>query len=169
MPQRAIRTGVCILICVCIGVVSRAVSTRSQTSATRTLEGELKATRTITWSGTVPDADGVPRNIEFKGTVSDGGVVVGSILMEGNELQFTGEIHPDGAVDGVVSLGDGADLGVVTTLAPSNKMVSPAIAPSAEAEFRYDLGGRVGNGVVTAPAETVDVIRAAGEIAATDQ
>jgi hypothetical protein len=122
------------------------------------------ASAPLSWSGTLPDADGVPRSIEFKGSVS-GGVVEGSIFMEGNELTLVGNIQADGSVDGLVKTSSGAELGHVRMARPATAVRDAA---SKRSDFAFDLGGRSGGGSVSVTPQAVDAI-AAGATAAPAQ
>jgi hypothetical protein len=95
--------------------------------------GSTSRAISLAYSGSLPDADGIGRDVSFTGQLN-GANVTGTVSVAGNIMSITATVAQDGSVTGNVVLADGTSLGTFRgTLASNNSM---AIA--------YALGGRTG-------------------------
>jgi hypothetical protein len=109
--------------------------------------GSASAKSPFVYSATVPDADGMQRDVSFKGE-TDGRLLQGVVMVEGNPMEVTASIGRDGSIVGAVSL-YGRPFGTFAA----------TVKPERDVAITYTVNGR--SGTSTAPAAVGhDVLRA---------
>lgn len=106
--------------------------------------GSATAASPLSYSGSLPDADGISRDISFAGQ-QEGDAFNGDVTVAGNTMHVVGTIDKVGAATGTVSLKTGEALGTFH--------VQPADSKSLAVS--YQLGGRAGTLAVPVDASPV--------------
>jgi hypothetical protein len=96
------------------------------------------------FSGKLPDADGMERDVIFEGGI-DGVKVAGTLRVEGNDMVVSGQRNDDGTLSLDIQLATGGSLGTVT-LRPTEAPGRDAAASQTDLPLQasYELGGRTG-------------------------
>jgi len=95
----------------------------------------------LSYSGTLPDADGIDRSVEFSGQLI-GAAFTGHVVVAGNGLQISGLVAADGSVAGTVAPPGGEPVGTFQAQSRSDEALA----------VTYTFGGTTGS--VSIPAGT---------------
>ncbi len=115
------------------GKRSRALCAGLLLGALTTLAVRAASGAPVSYNGSMQDPNGFPRDIVFSGDLI-GGVVQGTIVVDGNRMQVTAAVAPDGSLLGTVVLPDGTQLGTF-----QGKVGAQTVSVS------YEAGGMSGN------------------------